>query len=891
MISRIIKKTVDLSKIQKVDQLEGPLYQLENGGHTFEITCMMDGEAAAVSGTVSARFLRSDEETVYFTGTLTGNVASVTLPQSCYNANGRFGLVVFIAGNDITSAVYAVAGSVYRSTSDHIIDPTEEIPSLEDLIAKIDECEEATASAQQAASFVPTIIASTYSTSVMYAVGDYCTHEGAMLRCTAETDGEFDPADWETVKVGTEFQNVDGQIDDLKSAIDDLSDICINKTEADTVYVSGGLNASYGTTTDPTRIRIKGASMVRLKSGDMIAIGGDFEGKVYASNARDYGSDVNAEVTGGVWTSGTVIIPDLYDNKFFGLLLRSKTNPTSDISGLVSSVSQYVKIYTVVERLNETVNALSENVDSFNSEFYNFTEFAGGLNSRKAWVVSNGVASFDDATGWNAKNALDVNEGEYYRVTACQGQTSNTRTWIVTDNSYNVIEMDSDHYSYDYSKHTSFIRIPSGGTKLLLTYSINSSVASPKFTWEKAMSKVDLLEEKHESLATRVKLSDLSDADTIRYSIGSTSSYVRADTGTTGSLSGYSMTDFVDISEYAYLVYSKLNVPASTTTAGTAFYTDASVDDFISGSGVFCGTGAADPYYEEDIIPVPPTAKYARFTLRKEVTGVFYVKGIRKNILSGLKLSLLGASIEAFAGAIPDGNDAYYTGSNSGIKSVDEMWWKVLCNNTGLIPLVIDAWSGSSVAYNYATDSTHSDTRKIPMCSGLRTGRLGSNGVNPDIIIVIAGANDWTYSKSTTTPLGDWNGRTAIDRTAVTSGQSTFMESYASMIHELQNNYPNAIIVCSSLEFTCRGTSNGITKLNNMGYTEADYTNAIERVCKIMGVPFIDVYNVGFTFENYYPTYCIDSETEATHPNAAGHAVIAKRFIEELPRLVKQFVH
>ena len=72
MISRIIKKTVDLSKIQKVDQLEGPLYQLENGGHTFEITCLMDGAAASVSGTVSARFLRADEETVYFTGSLTG---------------------------------------------------------------------------------------------------------------------------------------------------------------------------------------------------------------------------------------------------------------------------------------------------------------------------------------------------------------------------------------------------------------------------------------------------------------------------------------------------------------------------------------------------------------------------------------------------------------------------------------------------------------------------------------------------------------------------------------------------------------------------------------------------------------------------------------------------
>ena len=183
MISRIIKKTVDLSKIQKVDQLEGPLYQLENGGHTFEITCLMDGEAAAVSGTVSARFLRADEETVYFTGTLTGNVASITLPQSCYNVNGRFGLVVFIAGNDVTSAVYAVAGSVYRSTSDHIIDPTEEIPSLEELIAQIEACEDATEAATAAAAFVPNVIAPAYSASGTYAVGDYCTKDGYLYRC------------------------------------------------------------------------------------------------------------------------------------------------------------------------------------------------------------------------------------------------------------------------------------------------------------------------------------------------------------------------------------------------------------------------------------------------------------------------------------------------------------------------------------------------------------------------------------------------------------------------------------------------------------------------------------------------------------------------------------
>lgn len=151
MISREIAKTVDLSKVQKVDQLEGPLYQLESGGHTFNITCLMDGAAASVSGTASARFLRADEQTVVVSGTVSGNVVSITLPQSCYTANGRFGMVVFVSGSDVTTAVYAVAGSVYRSTSDTIVDPGSVIPSLEELLAQIERCEAATTAAEAAA--------------------------------------------------------------------------------------------------------------------------------------------------------------------------------------------------------------------------------------------------------------------------------------------------------------------------------------------------------------------------------------------------------------------------------------------------------------------------------------------------------------------------------------------------------------------------------------------------------------------------------------------------------------------------------------------------------------------------------------------------------------------
>ena len=375
-------------------------------------------------------------------------------------------------------------------------------------------------------------------------------------------------------------------------------------------------------------------------------------------------------------------------------------------------------------------------------------------------------------------------------------------------------------------------------------------------------------------------------AEPIRYVISQKNGYIKANDGTVNSgssLTRWAATDFIEIEGYEYLIYSRCVVTGNSTDGGIAFYSSNDAETYLSGD--YMQTRGTNFGIVEQVIKVPTGAKYVRMSLITEAG--FYIKGIKSNPLKGLKMSLLGASMETFAGAIPEGNDVYYTGSNHGIKNVNEMWWKALCNNTGMIPLVIDAWSGSAVCYNYATDSAHADTAKIPMCSDLRTGRLGTQDEDPDIILIVGGTNDWTYSKETTTPLGNWNGRTAVDRQAVVSGQSTFMESYASMIAKLQENYPNAVLVGLSTEFVCRGTDLGITRVNDMGFTESDYSDAIERVCKIMGIPFIDVYNVGFNYETYANIYASE-DTSATHMNAKGHAVIAKRMIEELPKVVKQ---
>ena len=150
-MNRTISKIVELTEFQKVDQLTTPLYQLEVEGHTFEITVLQNKEAATVSGSVAARFIRPDGTTVSFTGSASGNVATITLPQACYLYNGRFGLVVFVSGSGTTMALYACTGSVYKSTTDAVIDPDQNIPTLEDLLAEIEACENATAAANAAA--------------------------------------------------------------------------------------------------------------------------------------------------------------------------------------------------------------------------------------------------------------------------------------------------------------------------------------------------------------------------------------------------------------------------------------------------------------------------------------------------------------------------------------------------------------------------------------------------------------------------------------------------------------------------------------------------------------------------------------------------------------------
>ena len=183
----------------------------------------------------------------------------------------------------------------------------------------------------------------------------------------------------------------------------------------------------------------------------------------------------------------------------------------------------------------------------------------------------------------------------------------------------------------------------------------------------------------------------------------------------------------------------------------------------------------------------------------------------------GLKVSVLGDSISTFPNAIPSGNKCYYgTDGHASIASVNSMWWKQLCDITGATPHVIEAWSGSCCAdprYNSSDEiisgredcpsalamSYKSGNQEItlgsPRCQNLHTCS-GSGVVNPDIIIVALGCNDYFYN----VPLGSWDGHTALDSTDT----KTWRGAYANMLIKIHEQYPDALVLwnCHKITFS-----------------------------------------------------------------------------------------
>lgn len=127
----------DLNEPVQVHQLDGNVFSQDNQGNLIGVNVFDGDEPATLSGSVSASVIRSDGSTVAVTGVLSGNSCYIILPAAAYAIPGIISIVIKLTGGGSTTTICAVVANVYQSATDATVDPGTIIPSIETLIAEI----------------------------------------------------------------------------------------------------------------------------------------------------------------------------------------------------------------------------------------------------------------------------------------------------------------------------------------------------------------------------------------------------------------------------------------------------------------------------------------------------------------------------------------------------------------------------------------------------------------------------------------------------------------------------------------------------------------------------------------------------------------------------------
>jgi len=109
-------------------------------------------------------------------------------------------------------------------------------------------------------------------------------------------------------------------------------------------------------------------------------------------------------------------------------------------------------------------------------------------------------------------------------------------------------------------------------------------------------------------------------------------------------------------------------------------------------------------------------------------------------ILKGKSFSILGDSYSTFLGHIPTHYSAYYPNPKTveDVLRVEDTWWHILAENTGMILSVNDSYSGSTVC----TQVRDGHPEWNSYVNRAMTVDFGMEGQSPDYILVFGGTND-----------------------------------------------------------------------------------------------------------------------------------------------------
>lgn len=233
--------------------------------------------------------------------------------------------------------------------------------------------------------------------------------------------------------------------------------------------------------------------------------------------------------------------------------------------------------------------------------------------------------------------------------------------------------------------------------------------------------------------------------------------------------------------------------------------------------------------------------------------------------LKGKKLGIVGDSISTYEGWVPDGYDVYY-GNGGVLPSVENTYWKIAINELGMV-VGNCSWSGSFVS----GDSTSTSNANIGT-STKRINDLSADGINPDIVLVYMGTNDFLFGKDK----GEFN----MSSDYVDGNISTFMNAYALLLTKIRKAYPNCKILCGTMPLQFASSpdlyiNNNWTSVRTKGESIPEWNDAIKEIAKAFGCGVVDFATCAINLHS-------DTLEDRCHPNIKGHKLMAERLIKDL---------
>lgn len=114
----------------------------DSNANRFGVRVFRGKESVDLTGASCQGFFRNSQgENIALTshGTISGNVAYVTLPQACYNYEGSFSLAIKLVGGGVTGTMRIVDGMVDNAHTGGAVAPTEAVPTYQEVLAVFEE--------------------------------------------------------------------------------------------------------------------------------------------------------------------------------------------------------------------------------------------------------------------------------------------------------------------------------------------------------------------------------------------------------------------------------------------------------------------------------------------------------------------------------------------------------------------------------------------------------------------------------------------------------------------------------------------------------------------------------------------------------------------------------